>query len=69
VGFQALPTERRAPHILGLTRKDGLSDDLVAGFRKHRVHVGIRGDLLRVAPHLHVTDTDLDRFREALQGL
>jgi selenocysteine lyase/cysteine desulfurase len=69
VGFQALPAALRSPHILGLTRKGGLSNDLVAGFREHSVHVGIRGDALRVAPHLHVTDDDLDRFRDALRGL
>jgi selenocysteine lyase/cysteine desulfurase len=66
-GFRALPADLRSPHILGLTREGGLSDDLVAGFREHSVHVGIRGDALRVSPHLHVTDEDLDRFREALQ--
>lgn len=69
VGFQALPAEHRAPHMLGLTRQAGMSDDLIAGFREHSVYVGIRGDALRVTPHLHVTDADLDRLREALHSL
>ncbi len=68
-GFQALPVEQRAPHILGLTRKGGLPENLVAGFRDAAVHVGIRGDSLRVAPHLHLTDADLARFRKALRNL
>ena len=69
-GFQALPTDRRAPHILGLTRRDGkLPDGLVNHLREHAVYVGIRGDSLRVAPHLHVNDGDLERFRGALQSL
>ena len=68
-GFEALPAEYRAPHMLGLTRKAGMSDDLIARFREHSVYVGIRGDALRVAPHLHITDADLDRLREALRGL
>ena len=69
VGFQALPLARRAPHILGLTREGGLPDDLVARFRDRSVYVGTRGASLRVAPHLHVSDADLDRFREALRSL
>jgi selenocysteine lyase/cysteine desulfurase len=68
-GFQALPVEQRAPHMLGLTRKGGLPENLVAGFRDGAVHAGIRGDSLRVAPHLHVTDADLARFRRALRSL
>jgi len=70
VGFQALPENRRSPHILGLSRPDGkLPEGLVGHLREHSVHIGIRGDALRVAPHLHVTEADLDRFRLALQSL
>ena len=68
-GFRALPPERRAPHILGLTREGGLPDGLLVGFRESGVHIGIRGSALRVAPHLHVNDADLDRFRAALRKL
>lgn len=68
-GFQALPAEHRAPHILGLMRKTGLPNDLVARFRAQSVYVGVRGDSLRIAPHLHVSDADLDRFGKALRSL
>ena len=68
-GFQALPPERRAPHILGLSREGGLPSDLLARFRESSVHVGIRGSALRVAPHVHVNDADLERFRGALRKL
>lgn len=68
-GFQALPADRRAPHILGLTREGGLPEDLVARFREHSVYTGIRGDSLRIAPHLHVTDRDLERFAQALRSV
>ncbi len=70
VGFQALPTSRRAPHILGLFRpNEKLPEGLVGHLREHSVFMGVRGDSLRVAPHLHVNDTDLDRFGRALQSL
>ena len=69
-GFEALPADRRAPHILGLTRRGGtLPDGLVGQLKDHSVFVGIRGNALRIAPHLHVSEDDLDRFGQALQRL
>lgn len=68
-GFRALPAEHRAPHILGLSREGGLPEGIVDHFREQSVYLGIRGGSLRVAPHLHVSDDDLDRFRGALQSL
>lgn len=68
-GFLAIPSELRSPHILGLTSKDGITEDLIARFRKQSVYVGIRGESLRVAPHLHTNEGDLERFRNVLQGL
>jgi selenocysteine lyase/cysteine desulfurase len=69
VGFRAAPEALRAPHFLGLSRDGGLPEDLVARFRERSVYVGTRGDALRVAPHLHTSDADLDRFGEALRSL
>ncbi len=68
-GFRALPEALRAPHILGLKREGGLPADLLARLREHDVYMGIRGDALRVSPHLHVTDADLERFRAALASI
>lgn len=65
-GLDAIAAARRSPHILGLTRPGGLPADLVARLREQRVHVGLRGATLRVAPHLHVTDEDLQHFDYAL---
>jgi selenocysteine lyase/cysteine desulfurase len=68
-GFRAAPREQRAPHFIGLSREAGLPEDLVARFREQSVYVGTRGASLRVAPHLHTSDADLDRFAEALRSL
>jgi selenocysteine lyase/cysteine desulfurase len=72
-GFEAAPPTSRAPHFLGLTRDAGrngaMPDDLVARLRDRGVYVGMRGDSLRISPHLHVSEGDLERFGEALRSL
>lgn len=68
-GFGTAPEKRRAPHFLGLGRPGGLPPDLVARLRERSVHVGARGDVLRVSPHLHVSEADLERFAGTLGEL
>jgi selenocysteine lyase/cysteine desulfurase len=34
--------------------------------KQHGVYVGMRGESLRVSPHLYTTDADIDRLMEAL---
>jgi selenocysteine lyase/cysteine desulfurase len=68
-GYRAAPASHRAPHFVGLTRAGGLPDALVARLRERSVHVGTRGQAMRVAPHLHVSEADLGRFRDALRKL
>jgi hypothetical protein len=33
---------------------------------KHRCVAALRGDSLRISPHLHITDDDVARLQEAL---
>jgi selenocysteine lyase/cysteine desulfurase len=64
--LHALSPELRSPHILGLVAPGGFPDDLIPKLAAQSVHVGLRGDTLRVAPHVHVSDSDLQRFDYAL---
>jgi selenocysteine lyase/cysteine desulfurase len=65
-GLRALPAELRSPHILGLEAPDGLPADLIPKLAEQSVYIGLRGNALRVAPHVHVSDADLQRFDYAL---
>lgn len=60
-------SEARGPHLLGLAlppdRQDRIADALARG----RCYAAVRGSALRVAPHLHITDDDIDRLVEALR--
>jgi selenocysteine lyase/cysteine desulfurase len=66
LGWIAAPQEQRAPHLIGIRHPDGLSVDLAARFSDAHVSVSVRGDSVRIAPHLHTTETDLDRLFQAI---
>ena len=67
LGLTALPADQRAGHFLGLRFSDGAPTDLPARLAKEQVHVSVRGDSLRVTPHLYNNDADVDRLFGVLQ--
>lgn len=70
LGFSSTPAEHRAPHYLALGLPSGSgAQDLArvrAALSERRVFVSIRGDTVRVTPHLYNDDRDLEAFLEAL---
>lgn len=67
LGYDILAPHFRSRHILGLSVA-GDPQDLIGLLRARNIHVSQRGDAIRIAPHLHVTDSDVDRLIEALAG-
>ncbi|MEN8159425.1 MAG: aminotransferase class V-fold PLP-dependent enzyme [Myxococcota bacterium] len=67
LGLRAAPPDRRAGHYLGLRFPRGVPDGLLEQLARRRVYVSVRGDSVRVTPHLFTTDQDVDRFFEALE--
>jgi len=62
-GMKVTPLAERAPHMVGLSMPPrGKATDLAATLAKERVYASARGATLRVAPHLYVSDEDMDRF-------
>jgi selenocysteine lyase/cysteine desulfurase len=65
-GLDALSADQRGPHMLGISvpadRRAALGDQLAGA----NVFVGMRGSVLRVSPHLHATEGDVDRLFAAL---
>lgn len=68
-GFTLVPPRVRASHILGARLPAGFSGDVVGELRRQNVHISQRGSSLRLAPHLHVTETDVARLSAALDTL
>lgn len=69
LGFLLPPTTERCPHILGARLPKNDARNLVAELRMKQIYVSQRGDALRFAPHLHVTQHDITRLMEALNEL
>jgi selenocysteine lyase/cysteine desulfurase len=65
-GLDAVPAADRGPHMLGISlpaeRRAAIGAQLAAA----NVFVGMRGSVMRVSPHLHVTEEDVDRLFAAL---
>jgi selenocysteine lyase/cysteine desulfurase len=68
LGWVVAPGEQRVPHLIGVRRPGGLPDGLADRFSEAHVSVSVRGDSVRIAPHLHTTDNDVDRLFEVLSG-
>ncbi len=67
IGFKVAPDEVRVPHMLGLYLPAGLPRDLPSRFAANRVYASVRGDAIRVAPHLYSSPADLDRLFAVLE--
>ena len=70
LGFLPTPAAHRAPHYLALGLPAGSRPEdlgrVRAALSDRQVFVSIRGDAIRVTPHLYNDDRDLDAFLEAL---
>jgi selenocysteine lyase/cysteine desulfurase len=65
-GIEAVPAKRRGRHMIGLRLGSRAPEDLAARLAKERVFVSVRGESVRVSPHLYNTEEDVERLFAAL---
>jgi selenocysteine lyase/cysteine desulfurase len=65
-GFEVTPTDDRAPHFQGARIASTDPGTLAARLVENGVYASVRGEYLRVAPHVYSDDEDLARFDEVL---
>ncbi|HSM31907.1 MAG TPA: aminotransferase class V-fold PLP-dependent enzyme, partial [Woeseiaceae bacterium] len=65
-GFETSPPAQRAPHFQGARLPQTDARTLAARLVERGVYASVRGQHLRVAPHVYTDDDDLARFDEAL---
>jgi selenocysteine lyase/cysteine desulfurase len=58
--------ERRAPHFLSVRFPGGLPDGIGERLAAADVHVSLRGEWMRITPHLYNDEADLERLFSAL---
>ncbi|HHC07181.1 MAG TPA: aminotransferase class V-fold PLP-dependent enzyme, partial [Actinobacteria bacterium] len=68
-GLEVPEPADRAPHIVGLRAPGGFPDDLGAELAARGVYVSIRGDAIRVSPHLYNDVEDVARFFAVLDAV
>ncbi len=59
--------ENRAPHILSIGFKGGVSDGLIKALAADQIYVAPRLGRMRIAPHAYNDEVDADRLVAALQ--
>lgn len=69
LGLSVLPEALRAGHFLGLVFEDGVPEGTAQRFAEQKIFVSVRGNSVRVTPHLYNDDRDIERFIEALRKL
>ena len=65
-GFETTAASRRAPHFQGARLPATDPRELAARLVDNGVYSSVRGDHLRVAPHMYTDDRDLARFDDVL---
>ncbi|MBI5890846.1 MAG: aminotransferase class V-fold PLP-dependent enzyme [Nitrosomonadales bacterium] len=60
---------QRCPHMFGAQLPPTYTGNLVAELKARNIYISQRGNALRFAPHLHVSDHDLGRLLDALGEL
>jgi selenocysteine lyase/cysteine desulfurase len=70
LGLTAPHARLRAPHIVGLSRLGGrLPADLAQRLAEQKIYVSLRGEALRVSPHVYNSTADVERLLDALADL
>jgi selenocysteine lyase/cysteine desulfurase len=68
-GYLVLPREQRCSHLIGFRFPGGIPAGLSTALEQAKVFVSLRGDAVRVAPHLYNDIRDIDRLFEVLHSL
>ncbi len=65
-GIEAIPAQRRARHMVGLKLGSHAPQDLAARLAREGVFVSVRGESVRLSPHLYNTAEEVDWLFAAL---
>ena len=65
--YSVLPAADRSAHLIGIRPRRGISAELPKALKEANVFVSIRGDSIRVAPHLYNEGKDIDLLFEVLR--
>ena len=67
LGCAVLESDRRVGHMLGVRFPEGIPEALPQRLEAARVFVSVRGDAIRVSPHVYNSEDDVTRFLRVLR--
>jgi selenocysteine lyase/cysteine desulfurase len=65
-GFEVPDDKDRSPHMFGARLPSAYQGDLVGFLRKRNIYISQRGNSVRFAPHLHITNQDIKHLLDAI---
>jgi len=68
-GWAVDPPEQRIGHMIGVRMPGGVPRALGAALSAEKIYVSVRGDAIRIAPHLYNTTADIDRLFAVLDRM
>ena len=60
LGLEPLPDAQRGPHMLGIDLPEAARSTTLDALAENSCYAAIRSGSLRIAPHLHITDRDME---------
>jgi selenocysteine lyase/cysteine desulfurase len=67
LGLDTLPDDQRGPHMLGVHLPEPAYTRAPSALASFNCFAGMRGASLRISPHLHTTDEDVERLFAGLE--
>jgi selenocysteine lyase/cysteine desulfurase len=67
IGLVAAPKHARAPHLIGISKPGGFPKELPNLLAQEKIFVSVRGESIRIAPHLYTSKEDIERLFSALR--
>ena len=69
LGLAPLLADRRGPHMLGVQLPSDARDRVLPTLAETGCYAAVRSRSLRISPHLHVSDQDVERLITALDAI
>jgi selenocysteine lyase/cysteine desulfurase len=69
LGLDITSLKERSPHMMGIRFMDGVPSGLLEKLSERNIFVSVRGNSVRVSPHLYNNNDDIDRFFDALSAV
>ena len=67
LGLTATPADRRVSHMIGIGFREGLPNGILDKLSQENVYVSVRGNSIRVAPHVYNSERDVDKLIAAIK--